>query len=117
MAGPPKDYVRVTVLEGWSIYDVDAMLAKKQLIQTGAFIALAQNKEYISQLSTTFSFLKQDKPIASLEGFLYPDTYFIGTSSDPMRQLVSASLKRFDEKIMAPRRSEGSAFAAAVATQ
>lgn len=28
-AGPTSEYVRFTILEGWSIYDVDASLAEK----------------------------------------------------------------------------------------
>jgi hypothetical protein len=31
-AGPKKEYLHVTVLEGWSKYDIDAMLVEKGYI-------------------------------------------------------------------------------------
>lgn len=117
MAGPPKDYTRITVLEGWSIYDVDAMMVKKLSTKPGAFLSLVQDAAYIAELSQTFPFLSQDTPLSSLEWFLYPDTYFLWKDSDPLKQLVVASLKRFEEKNMTLRRSEWAAFGAALSKQ
>ena len=42
----------------------------------------------------------------SLEGFLYPDTYFIDQNSDPLDQLIRAQLKNFNEKNWLPNQEE-----------
>jgi UPF0755 protein len=100
IAGPTQEYIRYTILEGWSLYDIDADLTKKKLTPQGAFLQAAQSSATIAWLSKTYPFLQQDKPLTTLEWFLYPDTYFISTNTDPVQQLLQASLKRFREKII-----------------
>lgn len=114
LAGPSETYVRYTVLEWWSVYDIDADMAKKEIIQPGEFLAYVQNPETITQLSQTYSFLQQEKQLTTLEGFLYPDTYFLWTQTDPISQLVKMSLKRFDEKIYTLWTEKKDAFAQAL---
>jgi UPF0755 protein len=99
IAWPSHDYVRYTMLEWRSIYDIDADMSAKWLIATWSFIARAQSSEEIQKLSQTFAFLKQEKPLTTLEWFLYPDTYFLSSDADPISQLFQASLRRWDEKI------------------
>lgn len=100
VAWPTQDYIRYTMLEWWSLYDVDANMADKWLIEKWALLRLANDTNEIQKLSETFSFLKQNKPLKTLEWFLYPDTYFLSTNSDILWQFLKASLTRFDEKII-----------------
>lgn len=37
-----------------------------------------------------------------MEGFLYPDTYFLDQNSDISEQLIKAQLKNFNQKIWLP---------------
>ena len=49
-AGPTSQYVRFTVLEGRSIYDIDASLAQKGFADPGAYIAYVSSPELIAKL-------------------------------------------------------------------
>lgn len=99
MQWPTETYVRYTVLEGRSVYDIDADMTNKWLINEGDFLSYVTDQANIQKLSVTYSFLNQQPVLTTLEWFLYPDTYFLWTEWDPISQLVSASLKRFNEKI------------------
>lgn len=108
-AGPTTQYTRVTILEWWSIYDIDSSLASKWYIETGAYIAMSTNPTLIQQFSQRFEFLNQIgiKPVR-LEGFLYPDTYMIDMSKDLLDQLFTLQLKTFNQKIREPYLRDGS---------
>ncbi len=100
--GPQLDYERLTVLEGWSIYDTDALLAAKGFIDPGDFIAKANDGNFIGQLKSEFSFLEILPVGKSLEGFLYPDTYFLAKQGEFSEQLIRAQLKAFEQKVWMP---------------
>lgn len=99
-AGPTTTYIRYTILEWWSVYDIDADMANKGLISSWEFLAYANSQETIKTLVGKFPFLQQEKELKTLEWFLYPDTYFLWKEWNTIEQLVNASLKRFDEKII-----------------
>ena len=103
---PEKTYQRLTLLEGRSIYDIDQYLANKGVCSPGDFIAKASDQSYINELKNQFSFLAMIPAGKSLEGFLYPDTYFIDQNSDPLDQLIKAQLKNFNEKNWLPNQEE-----------
>lgn len=87
----------VTVLEGWSIYDIDASLAEKNLINAGEYIAYVTNADKISALAERYDFF--DSSLTSLEGFLYPDTYHINAKADFVKELVSIQLNTFKKRV------------------
>lgn len=111
LAWPTQEYIRYTMLEWWSLYDVDADMSNKWLIKNGELLARAQSSEEIKQLAETYTFLNQSKPLTTLEWFLYPDTYFLSTNGDIITQFFQASLKRFREKIYVQRETNQSTFA------
>lgn len=111
LAWPTQEYIRYTMLEWWSLYDVDADMANKWLIQKWDLLARAQSQDEISKLATTYPFLKQSKQLTTLEWFLYPDTYFLSTNGDIITQLFQATLKRFNEKIYTQRETNQATFA------
>lgn len=105
LKGSEKDYLRLTILEGRSIYDIDEALARKWYITGGDFIDYVTNANNIAQLQTSFSFLENsalwilNSKLKTLEGFLYPDTYNVDKNKPLIPQLVDKQLQNFDIKV------------------
>lgn len=81
------------------MYDMDAALAAKSLIAPGDILQTARVN--FKKYQEEFSFLQG---VASLEGFLYPDTYRLrqnATADD----IIRVTLREFDKKIGADYRS------------
>lgn len=100
--GPQKDFTRVTLLEAWSMYDIDQALSSQGLIQPWSYIAKASDAQFIQSLGSEFSFLSSFPEAKSLEGVLYPDTYFLDQNSDIVEQLIKAQLRNFQQKVWTP---------------
>jgi len=96
---PQREYVHVTVLEWWSKYDIDAMLTQEKLISAWDYIEKVDNLNYIETLKWDYPFLMMIPQGKSLEGFLYPDTYYLDDGWDIKDQLIKAQLKNFDKKV------------------
>lgn len=96
---PKTNYSRYTVLEWRSIYDIDADLSKKWFIQAWEYISLVTDLAIISKYKSRYSFLSKAWNIASLEWFLYPDTYNIDIEKDYVDQLVYLQLDTFNKKV------------------
>lgn len=94
---PEKEYIAYTVLEWWSIYDIDSDLTKKWYIQEWEYINYVTNSSKISELSERYEFF--DSSITSLEWFLYPDTYYLDNRWNLVNQLVSIQLNIFKSKV------------------
>lgn len=58
LKGSEKDYLRLTILEGRSIYDIDEALARKNYITGGEFIAYVTDTNIIAQLQKNYAFLE-----------------------------------------------------------
>lgn len=101
LAGPSKEYIPYTVLEWRSIYDIDADLTNKGLIQEGEYLALVMNQESIASYAKEYQFLPNPSitPLVSLEGYLYPDTYYLDKWQNILDQLVQLQLDTFKKKI------------------
>ena len=87
---------KVTIKEGYSIKQIADLLEEKGLVNKEFFIKLTENK---ANFSDKFTFL-QDESIQSLEGFMYPETYFIpkGTpETEIISMFLSQTQKIFDE--------------------
>jgi cell division protein YceG involved in septum cleavage len=59
LKGSEKDYLRLTILEGRSIYDIDEALARKGYITGGDFVSYVTNYGTISELMQGYEFLRQ----------------------------------------------------------
>ena len=101
---PEKTYVSYTVLEWWSIYDIDADLTAKWYINEWEYISYVTDPAKISELSTRYDFF--DDSLTSLEWFLYPDTYFLDDWWWLVKQLVSIQLNTFKSKVRADHSSD-----------
>ncbi|NOZ44857.1 MAG: endolytic transglycosylase MltG [bacterium] len=88
-------------MEGWSIYDVDADLSQKDFISKGDYLSSVLSRDRIRKYQEKYVFLSGIN-LLSLEGFLYPDTYYLDKSQDFIPQLLTLQLNTFDKKIWKP---------------
>ncbi len=85
--------IKITIPEGWSLERIDQNLARKGHLKKGQFIEEVEKESYRKQ----FSFLPQKKD-SSLEGYLFPDSYFLTPLFEPS-QLVEKMLVTFETKV------------------
>lgn len=86
------DVFKVTIPEGYTVKDIAKKLAQIGLVDEKKFLEVAQNGDF------EYSFLKnipRDRP-NRLEGYLFPDTYFIPVNADE-KEIINMMLKRFEE--------------------
>ena len=83
---------KVTVKEGATSIEIIDELVKKNLGTKENYEKLINNPD---EFRDKYEFLK-DKNIKSLEGFLYPSTYFC-TEGESVREVISRMLNKFDE--------------------
>lgn len=87
----------VTIPEGSTIKDIDKILEKLQLTQAGEFLATTNNFNNYSK----YGFLnreKLEKLPHPLEGYLFPDTYFVSASNFSSESFLSLLLNTFEKK-------------------
>jgi UPF0755 protein len=87
----------ITIQEGLKITDIDKKLVDLELINAGEFIQAVKafnGWEYYTFLDQK-TLSKLDLP---LEGYLYPDTYFLDPSSFKPHKLIYAALDNFEKK-------------------
>ena len=73
----PPD-IRVTVIEGLTINETASLLEKEAGIDSSAFAELADDPHIAKQLGVDND---------TLEGYLYPDTYFVRVGTKPMEMI------------------------------
>lgn len=82
----------VTIREGENMYEIADTLVEKKLIQSQkTFIDLCSNPDFIRSFSAF-----KDHPPKSLEGFLYPDTYYFNRSLSP-QDMAKQMVRHFFE--------------------
>ena len=77
----------VVIPEGYELKQIAAALADKSLVDPDRFLTLAQNAELVYGDELPF-----ELPISSLEGYLFPDTYYFAkeqTEEGIIRQMVN----------------------------
>ena len=78
---------RITIPEGCTIFDIASIVAETGLLSREEFFNSAQDTE-------TTAFFGIDAP--SMEGFLYPDTYYLAPHMTP-REIMGKMVDRFHE--------------------
>lgn len=86
--GPPRNEVKITVPEGWSIAEIN-----NALVQYNAVIP----KTIPDILRTKYPFLTALPSDASLEGYLFPDTYRVYADQLP-QSLIAKQLDEFAKR-------------------
>lgn len=89
----------VTIPEGYTVQDIDALLAGKGLIEAGEIVDCANTCDF-----STFEFLPpgtgQAERGGKLEGYLYPDTYFVATDDFVAKFFLERMLGAFRAKVI-----------------
>jgi UPF0755 protein len=79
---------RLTVIEGWTRWDIAALLARIPELK------LQSPEEALALFEDTNAIRDLDPEAKNLEGYLYPDTYSFQPDATP-RQVVETMVKRF----------------------
>lgn len=106
LVGPQSIYQRITILEGRNVRDVDNKLVEEWLIDTGDYLQFITDPTIIDRYTKKYAFLQhaisEGKTIATLEGYLYPETYMVDPTKEVIDQLVYLQLEAFDDYIWTP---------------
>ncbi|MBI3973491.1 MAG: endolytic transglycosylase MltG [Chloroflexi bacterium] len=99
-AAKAKD-VAITFVEGRRIEEYAEALEKADVgVDAKRFLDLAKRGQF------TYDFLEAKPPSASLEGFLFPDTYRVIPGKTTPEELIHMMLKRFGETMTAQVREQ-----------
>ncbi len=91
----PIEVVRVRFQEGWRLEEYAEQLVQAGLISSPEeFIDAAQGEAW----RTTYDFLRDLPPGASLEGYLFPDTYEFRVDATP-KEIIRTMLDNFDRRV------------------
>ena len=89
----------VTVIEGWTLDEIDAYLAEEKVFAKGAFAAAVKKMPVLCPFSENVCSLVVSIPKKSnsLEGYLFPDTYRLYLDARP-EDLIEKMLDNFLDK-------------------
>lgn len=97
--------IKITIPEGWTSKEIDAYLAKNNKFDAGEFSAAINEASSNALLKNKFSFLDSLLVAASLEGYLFPDTYSIYKTA-AVDEVIQKMLANFDRKLRPEWRAE-----------
>ncbi len=86
--------VEITIPEGWRMEQVAEFLEQKGVMSADAFLAAARSGVWDER----YDFLKDKPDDASLEGYLFPDTYRLPVPASP-EDLIGRMLDNFGRKV------------------
>lgn len=100
--GVPKTEVRLKVIEGWTVTDIEKTLVQDfGVAATNVQVVIgerADRRRFDPAWREEFSFLKTLPPDRSLEGYLFPDTYRVWKEQLP-ESLVRKQLQTFQQEV------------------
>jgi UPF0755 protein len=97
-----KDEVVATIREGLTLQQVDDYFSKNGILSSGSYTECARN----CTIDENFSFLHSRPKGQSLEGYLFPDTYFVDLDTINPKSMILRMLDNFDTKLDSELRSE-----------
>lgn len=83
---------QITFPEGYNMYEIAQILEKNNFLKAKDFISLCYNQKFIFKLL--------NKKVLTLEGYLFPNTYFIPKPIDPkilIRQMVQGFFTAYNK--------------------
>lgn len=92
--------VQITLLEGWTNEEIASELAKHFSFSSEDFLNEAE-----STSATTYDFLQERPAQASLQGFLFPDTYRLFVDAQPA-DIIETMLENFDRRFTRDMRDQ-----------
>lgn len=78
---------KITVFEGATLWEIADILEKNQICSKKEFLVLAQKEEFVKSL---------DLPGPTVEGYLYPETYFFPKDTTP-EKVIKVMTDKFKE--------------------
>ncbi len=95
------DDIAITIPEDRTVADIDDLLAEKGLGEPGDFIACAFDCDF-----SAFAFVpqknsgtRQNGIGSKVEGYLFPDTYFVSKGGYDPKKLIERMLQEFDARV------------------
>lgn len=89
----------ITIPEGFSVQDIDTLLADKGILAAGDFTKCAQTCDL-----SAYDFLPKSKELAKrggkVEGYLYPDTYFVVVDGFTAESFLKRLLDTFQKRVV-----------------
>ncbi|TAN58763.1 endolytic transglycosylase MltG [Patescibacteria group bacterium] len=108
-----REQVKITIPEGLSNKEIAKIWEEKKIGMADDFLAKASVKDSREIIpGSTYDFLALKQKGADLEGYLYPDTYYVFKDSQP-EDLIKKMLDNFENKtkdILAEIQSSGKDF-------
>jgi UPF0755 protein len=83
--------IMVTIPEGWRAEQIAEVLTEKMGVDGEEFLALVQGGDF------DYEFLHDRPPGATLEGFLFPDTYYLPVQPTAL-DIIERMLANFDQR-------------------
>ena len=93
ITAPSGEKIKVTIIEGWELYRIIEEIDSKMNIDAYKFEQLCKDHNFMSTLNI---------PAPSLEGFLFPDTYYFLSSSleeDIIQIMVNQFFHHYDKSL------------------
>lgn len=97
-----EPFFKITIKEGWKVKEIVSYLEKENFFSEKEFLDEISN---VKKWQEEYDFLKINFSIKNLEGFLYPDTYFLSLNSKP-EDLVKKMLSNFRKQVLGNFKSE-----------
>lgn len=90
---------KVTFPEGWDVKEIANLLEEKRIASKDDFLNIIKNPppDILKEIYKIPNFRKSEKKITSLEGFLFPDTYYFEKDESP-EEIVLKMVKNFIQK-------------------
>ncbi|UPA23084.1 endolytic transglycosylase MltG [Candidatus Peribacteria bacterium] len=99
LAGGKSTEEIITIPEGFTVEDIDAMLAEKEIIKAGDLQNCARTCDF-----SAFDFLPTSTKLAprggKIEGYLYPDTYYITAAEFDPKLFIERLLHTFRDRVI-----------------
>ncbi len=90
----------LTVPEGFTIKNIDALVAEKGLAAPGAVLACAKTCDFSAHTFLPPASSRLAARGGRLEGYLFPDTYFVLRDGFEPKAFLNRMLDAFDEKVV-----------------
>lgn len=94
---------KITIPEGWNINDIDKYLTDQGMIEKGQYAKTANDSNFVASLKNSYDFFTDLPSGASLEGYLFPDTYSVFANAS-VDEIIRKQLSNFNAKYSAALR-------------
>lgn len=93
--------IKITFKEGINIREVATLIKDNTNNSYDDVISLINNKDYLNELKEKYWFIKEDvnneKLYYSLEGYLFPDTYYFNNKDVSIKEILTKMLDRMED--------------------